>query len=235
MSQDLLKRTLEAVAGLSSTAKLVALCEAFGIDAKDDLECLLEAKPSTLREAKRALKIQRQKSSGAENPAPEIQQNAGNPAEAPEIQRQKSSVSSCAHATKELPSEVVIPRLDSPPSAPLKPKTSSPRGARLSADWNLPDDWRQWTRVHFAHASDAMVTLEAEKFRDFWISKSGQAAAKLDWSATWRNWCRTAFAAKPSNQPMNWGRSSWEEQKAAKHEATRKMLRDLGYTSEAVQ
>lgn len=27
-------------------------------------------------------------------------------------------------------------------------------------------------------------------FRDHWIAKPGADALKLDWSATWRNWCR---------------------------------------------
>ncbi len=30
----------------------------------------------------------------------------------------------------------------------------------------------------------------ADTFRDFWISKSGATAIKLDWQATWRNWVR---------------------------------------------
>jgi hypothetical protein len=131
MSTDLVKATLEATAGLSSTAKLVALCEAFGISGKDALEALLEARPSTLREAKRALKFQRQKSSGDGKPAPEIQRNAGNPAKTPEIQRQKSSVSSCAGATKELPSEVVILESNTPPSPsePARPSGPTPMDA----------------------------------------------------------------------------------------------------------
>lgn len=87
--------------GLSDKAKLVALLEACGVSDREEVERLLECKQSTLREARRALKIQRQKSSGDGNPAPEIQRSAGNPAQTPEIQRQKSSDPSCAGATKE--------------------------------------------------------------------------------------------------------------------------------------
>lgn len=122
-----------------------------------------------------------------------------------------------------------------PSSVPPEPKPKSPRGARLQPDWELPVEWAQWARVNCAHSSDAMVAAEAEKFRDYWISKAGQQAAKLDWQATWRNWCRTAFAAKPSANPVNIGRMSWDEQRAAKHEATRKMMRDLGMPLETVQ
>ena len=30
----------------------------------------------------------------------------------------------------------------------------------------------------------------AAKFRDHWISQPGQRGVKVDWLATWRNWCR---------------------------------------------
>lgn len=33
---------------------------------------------------------------------------------------------------------------------------------------------------------------ETEKFRNYWRSKSGKDATKLDWPATWRNWMLTA-------------------------------------------
>lgn len=29
---------------------------------------------------------------------------------------------------------------------------------------------------------------ETEKFINYWTAKTGQAATKLDWPATWRNW-----------------------------------------------
>jgi hypothetical protein len=39
---------------------------------------------------------------------------------------------------------------------------------------------------------ESSVRLEAEKFKDYWIAKGGREACKLDWEATWRNWCRNA-------------------------------------------
>ena len=36
------------------------------------------------------------------------------------------------------------------------------------------------------------VQQELEKFRDYWQSQPGQKGVKLDWQATWRNWCRNA-------------------------------------------
>lgn len=109
--------------GLSDKAKLVALLEACGICDREEVERLLECKSSTLRDARRALKIQRQKSVTCTysdgNPAPEIRHGDGNPSKTTEIQRQKSVDSSCAHATKEsfqdtLPEKVI--------TLPLPPK-----------------------------------------------------------------------------------------------------------------
>lgn len=132
-----------------------------------------------------------------------------------------------SRATKELPSEVLCYEdIISPSSVPPKPKqlpsakprASAQRGSRLSPDWTLPEDWRQWSLMNFVHASDAMVAAEADQFRDFWISKTGNSATKLDWQATWRNWCRNSktLGAVPRSQPINTGRMAWDEQKAAK-------------------
>jgi hypothetical protein len=64
------------------------------------------------------------------------------------------------------------------------------RGARLADDWFLPMDWGQWA-VSEGWTSE-QVKAEAEKFKDYWISKPGAAAVKLDWQATWRNWIRNS-------------------------------------------
>jgi len=92
------------------------------------------------------------------------------------------------------PSSSPIP-LDPPSQTlpPIIPQTPSPtretkRATRLPADWVLPASWGQWA-VSEGYPEQT-IRLEAEKFRDFWISKSGKDAAKLDWQATWRNWMR---------------------------------------------
>jgi hypothetical protein len=46
------------------------------------------------------------------------------------------------------------------------------------------DEFPAWT--------DATVRTEAARFADFWHSKPGKDGCKLDWLATWRNWCRDA-------------------------------------------
>jgi len=68
-------------------------------------------------------------------------------------------------------------------------------GTRLPADWTLPHDWRQWTRVNFPHSTDERVTFLADEFRDYWIS--APRGTKLDWEATWRNRCRQMLSTAP--------------------------------------
>lgn len=67
-------------------------------------------------------------------------------------------------------------------------KNSRPqiRGTRFNPDMALPPGWT-------AYASSKGLTLpetetEFEKFRNYWIAKSGKDATKTDWDATWRNW-----------------------------------------------
>jgi enamine deaminase RidA (YjgF/YER057c/UK114 family) len=61
----------------------------------------------------------------------------------------------------------------------------SKRGTRLPANWAPSDDDSQ-----FAQEQGLDADAVAERFRDHWISKPGRDGCKLDWSATWRNWCR---------------------------------------------
>lgn len=66
---------------------------------------------------------------------------------------------------------------------------SKPKAAtRLPPEWTLPPDLAEWARSK--GISSTKIQFEAEKFRDFWIAKSGKDATKTDWSATWRNWMR---------------------------------------------
>lgn len=71
------------------------------------------------------------------------------------------------------------------------------RAARLPEDWALPRAWGEWAIEQ--GFSEAQTRIEADKFRDYWISKGGKDAAKLDWEATWRNWMRNC--SKPSGKP----------------------------------
>ncbi|EHK77711.1 hypothetical protein SM0020_12325 [Sinorhizobium meliloti CCNWSX0020] len=83
-----------------------------------------------------------------------------------------------------------------PPIIPQTPSTirETKRASRLPVDWVLPAMWGRWA-LDQGH-SEAKVRLEADKFRDFWVSKGGKDAAKLDWEATWRNWIRNCSGSR---------------------------------------
>lgn len=72
-----------------------------------------------------------------------------------------------------------------------KKKISAPRGSRLPPDWRLPMEWGLWAVE--SGLPEAKARAEADRFRDYWVGKSGREAIKLDWFATWRNWIRKAI------------------------------------------
>jgi uncharacterized protein YdaU (DUF1376 family) len=69
------------------------------------------------------------------------------------------------------------------------------RGTRLATDWQPSSEY-----LDFAASLGVDGWAEADKFRDYWIAKPGQAGCKLDWDATWRNWCRNG-----KRNPVNGG------------------------------
>lgn len=89
---------------------------------------------------------------------------------------------------------------------PLAPQggrtTGRKRGSRLDPDWELPADWRMWARTNFPAVTDEQVSDQAAQFRDFWIAKPGAQACKLDWEATWRNWCRRGLVIGSIRKPQ---------------------------------
>jgi hypothetical protein len=63
---------------------------------------------------------------------------------------------------------------------------SKPRGARLPADWSPTEADRAYAAAQ--GFSPALTERVAERFRNYWLAKTGRNATKLDWPATWRNW-----------------------------------------------
>lgn len=78
-------------------------------------------------------------------------------------------------------------------------------GSRLPENWVLPSAWGAWAVDE--GWPESVVRLEAEKFRDYWIAKTGKDATKADWLATWRNWMRNSKAPKVLNGE-GYGRTS---------------------------
>lgn len=71
------------------------------------------------------------------------------------------------------------------------------KGERLSAEWKPTEG-----DLEFALSKGmpkTRIDTEVEKFRNYWTAKSGHAAAKLDWPATWRNWVLSSLERSPGN------------------------------------
>lgn len=81
----------------------------------------------------------------------------------------------------------------------LRSGSAAKRGTRLPADWTLPYDWSAEAQV--IGIPNGAVPVEAAKFRDYWCAKSGKDATKVDWLATWRNWCRNAVERTYGRSP----------------------------------
>jgi uncharacterized protein YdaU (DUF1376 family) len=69
-----------------------------------------------------------------------------------------------------------------------KPKVESTRGSRLSPDFCLTEDWKEFCQQDRPDLNPSKVF---ETFKDYWVAKAGQQGVKLDWFATWRNWVRS--------------------------------------------
>jgi hypothetical protein len=71
----------------------------------------------------------------------------------------------------------------------------------------LPEDWQPSERC-VAYALDRgmareRISVEAEKFVNHWVAKSGRDATKRNWEACWRNWIINAMERGygPSSYP----------------------------------
>jgi hypothetical protein len=80
-------------------------------------------------------------------------------------------------------------------------KKPQARGSRLPTDWQPSE--ADWLASREAGLNDLQSRREAESFRDYWHSKPGKDALKLDWPATWRNWCRRAAERLPRKDPRH--------------------------------
>jgi uncharacterized protein YdaU (DUF1376 family) len=93
-----------------------------------------------------------------------------------------------------MPIKTIISKEDSPSgeSTPLHPPIKSEqsngarRGTRLAVDWQPSGEDRVFAEVECGLDSGRV----GDSFRDYWIGISGSRGVKLDWSATFRNWCR---------------------------------------------
>ena len=65
-----------------------------------------------------------------------------------------------------------------------KPKKT---GKRLPKNWQPSKELLTWAMTE---RTDLDIKRVIDSFTDYWIAKTGSAATKLDWDATFRNWVR---------------------------------------------
>jgi uncharacterized protein YdaU (DUF1376 family) len=78
------------------------------------------------------------------------------------------------------------------------------RGTRLSQDWELSEDQKQFCVKERPDLDPVKVSAG---FKDYWISVAGAKGVKKDWDATWRNWVRNQRfqkSAMPENNIPEW-------------------------------
>jgi hypothetical protein len=82
------------------------------------------------------------------------------------------------------------------------------RATRLADDWMPSEDDGRYAIEK--GLTEAEAQHEFEKFRNYWQSKSGNQATKIDWSKTWRNWILTTIERKgrPNGNGRNGGRQT---------------------------
>lgn len=97
------------------------------------------------------------------------------------------------------PTGAATPALTPTPEDQEQKQERSPKGSRLPDGW-APSD----ADIAFAKAECPAIDWrrEADKFRDYWQSKAGRDARKLDWHKTWCNWIRNSSSprAGPNGQ-----------------------------------
>ncbi|WP_375634884.1 DUF1376 domain-containing protein [Bartonella sp. MM100QHHN] len=84
-------------------------------------------------------------------------------------------------------------------NVPEKAKRSKAnRGCRLPEDFEPDYDFAIEEGL-----PPERVKVEIAKFRDYWRSKAGANATKIDWQATWRNWVRRAIEGLEKTKNTN--------------------------------
>ena len=103
-------------------------------------------------------------------------------------------------------------KIDSPQSVTSSPRTPAKTGTRWPPNQPVP---RDWLRIGYearaaANLPPTDIALAATEFTNHWTAASGRAATKLDWLATWRNWCTSPHRPplKPNGHPNGHAKTS---------------------------
>lgn len=89
--------------------------------------------------------------------------------------------------------------------------TDGGRASRLPATWVLPKAYGEWALAEFPAWNADHVRRVATMFKNHWIAAGGQQARKLDWYATWQNWCMKEPAVPAGAKALNGAAGAWYE------------------------
>lgn len=78
-----------------------------------------------------------------------------------------------------------------------KARKRAPAGTRISDDFKITDEMRDWARENTPHVD---IDWHTQKFIDHFAAQSGQRGVKTDWGRTWKNWMRTEEERAPANR-----------------------------------
>jgi len=138
----------------------------------------------------------------AAHEAHEKRKNAGSKGGRTKALKTNKATSSNAVAKPKQPEPEPEPYKKKEPNGSLQKKA-----CRLSEDWVLPKALGEWALEQGMSRED--IRREADKFRDYWVSVSGQKGVKRDWSATWRNWIRRRLEDQTSRSGSDGSGSFW--------------------------
>ncbi|MBN3848166.1 hypothetical protein G3N58_15195 [Paraburkholderia sp. Ac-20342] len=78
---------------------------------------------------------------------------------------------------------------------------AEPTAARIHPDWKPTEEQIAQALLDQPGWDAAEVARQARKFRNYWLAKPGNAALRVDWSATWENWVLSHDPAKDRTAP----------------------------------
>ncbi|UNF29480.1 YdaU family protein [Bartonella krasnovii] len=100
------------------------------------------------------------------------------------------------------------------------------RGCRIPADFEPDYDFALTEGL-----PPERIKVEIAKFRDYWRSKAGANATKIDWQATWRNWVRNSKKYGINDNGGNNGNFSKDQRtRGGTGETIRNLIREAGFS-----
>jgi len=105
---------------------------------------------------------------------------------------EKENIDTSTGKAEALPSEASMKETPTVVGAKKNPAPDGPgrrRASRLDPDWQ-PSAELLAQCVELGVSQDEQLGYVLPEFRDYWCSRGGREAAKLDWPATYRNRCR---------------------------------------------